>query len=135
MESPVEAKKRGAKSVVRREVTRIITPGTLTEEGLLDSRSSNFLAALTYDKKELALSWLDISTGEFFISSETKASIASKLAAIAPKEILVLDTLLDHDSGISHILEEWRSALTPYVSSFFEPSKGVRKLKDRQSVV
>ncbi|MBT7527518.1 MAG: DNA mismatch repair protein MutS, partial [Rhodospirillales bacterium] len=65
MEDPSEAKKRGAKSVVARDVVRLITPGTLTEETLLDQRSNNFLAALAEAEGVLGLAWLDISTGDF----------------------------------------------------------------------
>ena len=63
MEDPAEAKKRGAKSVVERAVVRVVTPGTLTEDALLDARSHNYLAALAEAQGELALAWLDLSTG------------------------------------------------------------------------
>ncbi|HLT79238.1 MAG TPA: DNA mismatch repair protein MutS, partial [Ferrovibrio sp.] len=69
MEDPAEAKKRGSKSVVKRDVVRVVTPGTVTEDSLLDSRRNNYLAALgqagSGESASLALAWLDISTGEF----------------------------------------------------------------------
>src|SRR3982750_3844320 len=65
VEDPAEAKKRGAKSVVERAVVRVITPGTLTEDSLLDARSHNYLAAVAEAQGELALAWLDLSTADF----------------------------------------------------------------------
>ena len=65
IEDPAEAKKRGAKSVVERAVVRVITPGTLTEDALLDARSHNYLCALAEAQGELALAWLDLSTADF----------------------------------------------------------------------
>src|SRR3954463_1737396 len=74
-EDPAEAKKRGAKSVVQRDVTRLVTPGTLTEDTLLDARRNNYLLALTRarvssdaEAGRFALAWIDISTGEFRIA-------------------------------------------------------------------
>src|ERR1700731_4648390 len=69
VEDPAEAKKRGAKSVVRREVVRLVTPGTLTEEALLEARSSNLLAALGRSGAEFALASADMSTGEFSVTA------------------------------------------------------------------
>ena len=63
-EDPAEAKKRGGKAVVAREVVRVVTPGTLTEETLLDARRPNYLAALAEAAGKLAIAWIDISTGE-----------------------------------------------------------------------
>src|SRR5215467_11839696 len=63
VEDPAEAKKRGSKSVVRREVVRLVTPGTLTEDALLDARSSNILAALGRAGNDFALAAADMSTG------------------------------------------------------------------------
>src|SRR6478735_7641211 len=64
-EDPAEAKKRGAKSVVERAVIRVITPGTLTEDALLDARAHNYLCALAEAQGDLALAWLDLSTADF----------------------------------------------------------------------
>src|SRR5215469_3799442 len=68
-EDPAEAKKRGSKSVVRREVVRLVTPGTLTEDALLDARSSNLLAALGRAGSDFALASADMSTGEFAVAA------------------------------------------------------------------
>src|SRR3712207_5302620 len=81
MEDPKEAKKRGAKSVVRRDVVRLVTPGTLTEENLLDARRSNHLLALARAKDgRFGLAWLDISTGDFRLGEADAGSLGSELA-------------------------------------------------------
>src|SRR3954471_7067113 len=83
MEDPALAKKRGAKSPVRREVIRLVTPGTLTEETLLDARAPSILAALGRAGGELALAWTDISTGDFALESATSANLSQALARLA----------------------------------------------------
>src|SRR6516225_925811 len=86
VEDPAEAKKRGAKSVVERAVVRVITPGTLTEDALLDARSHNYLAALAEAQGELALAWLDLSTADF----ATQPLVTAQLAA-APARLCRAD--------------------------------------------
>ncbi|SNR36856.1 DNA mismatch repair protein MutS [Puniceibacterium sediminis] len=93
MESPAEAKKRGAKSVVHRDVVRLVTPGTLTEESLLEARRHNYLAALSNVRDDWALSWCDISTGVFHVMPLSQARIGAELARLAPSEVLVSDTV------------------------------------------
>src|SRR3954464_6878838 len=68
IEDPAETKKRGAKAVVRREVVRLVTPGTLTEDALLEARSSNLLAALGRSGNDFAIAAADMSTGQFSVS-------------------------------------------------------------------
>ncbi len=72
LEDPAEARKRGAKSVVRRDVTRLVTPGTLTEERLLDPSRANHLAAVARQRAgetgdDYAIAWIDLSTGAFHV--------------------------------------------------------------------
>lgn len=129
MEDPAEAKKRGSKSVVKREVTRLITPGTLTEDSLLDARSANFLLAVYPHKTQISLAWVDISTGEFFTSNITAKQLEAELTRLQPKEILLPDSLLNQEQ-YRHLLRDWSAQLTPYAASVFEPKKGERKLKE-----
>lgn len=94
MEDPAEAKKRGSKSVVRRDVVRLVTPGTLTEDDHLDARSANYLAALAmvrHGETDFALAWADISTGETFVADLPAERLADELARIAPAELLLTD--------------------------------------------
>jgi DNA mismatch repair protein MutS len=94
MENPEEARKRGPKSVVRREVIRIVTPGTITEETLLDAASHNYLAALADAGGVLGLAWLDVSTGDFFAQPAKAADLGAVLARLEPGELLLPDRLL-----------------------------------------
>ena len=89
LESPIDARKRGYKALVKRDVVRIITPGTLTEEGLLDARSNNHLAAVGAVGPDIGLAWIDISTGSFFCSAPALEDLGSAIAQIAPGELLV----------------------------------------------
>ncbi len=104
MEDPAEAKKRGSKSVVRREIVRTVTPGTIIEDALLDARSNNFLASLSLLRggEDAALAWVDVSTGEVSVRRVSPVSVASVLAAVAPKELIA--PALDE-------FEPWRAAL------------------------
>ena len=87
MEDPQEAKRRGGKAVVRRSVIRLVTPGTLTEDTLLESRTSNYISALALNRgtQELALAWADISSGEFSVL----LTDSKRLAAGSSKEAVV----------------------------------------------
>lgn len=134
MESPEEAKKRGYKAVVRREVVRIITPGTIIEDSLLDARSANYLACLAQNGSKMALSWIDISTGEFYLSETSNKSLASDLARLSPKEILLADKLFI-DNEISPVLREYKSAVTPQAVSFFDIKRSEKHLKDFYGVL
>src|SRR5436190_12206103 len=88
MEDPAEARKRGSKSVVRRDVVRIVTPGTLTEEGLLDARGANRLAAVAIRAGQAAVASVELSTGEVDVCLITPGALASTLAALSPSETL-----------------------------------------------
>src|ERR1700693_3697759 len=99
-EDPAEAKKRGGKSVVRRDVVRLGAPGTLTEDTLLDARRNNYLLAIARartsspeDESRFALAWIDISTAEFRIAERDRAGIAAEIARLEPGEIIVSDAL------------------------------------------
>ncbi|KFC68727.1 DNA mismatch repair protein MutS [Devosia sp. LC5] len=92
VEDPKEAKKRGAKSVVKRDVVRLITAGTLTEDDHLDARASNFLAALSmvrHGETDFALAWTDVSTGESFTADLGADQLQDELARIDPAELIL----------------------------------------------
>src|SRR6201988_1995034 len=91
LEDPAEARKRGSKSVVKRDVIRLVTPGTLTEDSLLDARRNNYLLAIARaraDEARFALAWIDISTGEFRIAECDRATLAADIARLEPGEII-----------------------------------------------
>ncbi|MEX0693821.1 MAG: DNA mismatch repair protein MutS, partial [Rhodospirillales bacterium] len=93
-EDPAEAKKRGSKSVVERGVARIVTPGTITEDSLLESRRHNYLACVARAQADYAVAWLDISTGEFRTQTAEAGDLAAILARLDPGEVIVADQLL-----------------------------------------
>jgi DNA mismatch repair protein MutS len=128
VEDPAEAKKRGAKSVVERAVVRVITPGTLTEDSLLDARSHNYLAALAEAQGELALAWLDLSTADFATQPVAPAQLAAALARLAPGELLVPDRLLAREP-LKAALEEWNAVLTPLPSARFDSDNARKRLQ------
>lgn len=126
-ESPAEAKKRGYKSVVAREVVRLVTPGTITEESLLDSRAHNFLVALARVGKDYAIAWLDISTGEFSATTVSIDDIGAQISRLDPGEILMSDRWLD-EPIFSELGQDWQKNLTSLPSVRFDSLSGERRL-------
>src|SRR3954451_238785 len=128
MEDPAEARKRGAKAVVRRDVVRLVTPGTLTEDSLLEARAANVLAALGRAGGEFAIASSDISTGDFRVSGVALNDIAVELARLSPSELLVPDSLLA-DGLLAPLLKGSGAALTPLPAIRFDSAGGERALK------
>jgi len=128
VEDPAEARKRGAKSVVERAVVRVITPGTLTEDSLLDARSHNYLAAIAEAQGELALAWLDLSTADFAAQPVLPGQLPAALARLAPGELLLPDRLLARDP-LKATLEDWNSVLTPLPSARFDSDNARKRLQ------
>ena len=133
VEDPAEAKKRGAKSVVERAVVRVITPGTLTEDSLLDARSHNYLAAIAEAQGELALAWLDLSTADFATQPVLPSQLAAALARLAPGELLLPDRLLAREP-LKAALEDWSSVLTPLPSARFDSDNARKRLQSAFNV-
>src|SRR5204862_5988855 len=112
IEDAAEARRRGGKGPVRRAVTRVVTAGTLTEEGLLDARRHNYLAGLAEAGGELGLAWLDLSTGAFALAPTSEAALAGDLARLAPGEILLPERMLTRPARNAPFAE-WKPALPP----------------------
>ncbi|MBV9548681.1 MAG: DNA mismatch repair protein MutS [Alphaproteobacteria bacterium] len=127
VEDPAEAKKRGAKSVVRREVVRLVTPGTLTEDALLEARASNILAALGRSGGAFALAAADMSTGSFEVSALGEDDIAAELARLCPKELLLPDALVSNET-FKPVFAALKIALSPLPASRFDSDAGSRAL-------
>ncbi len=125
VEDPAEAKKRGAKAVVRREVVRLVTPGTLTEDALLEARRHNFLAAWAEVRDEGALAWADISTGELRVMACPLVRLGPELGRISPREVLVSEAREAETRGV---VTENGAALTPLARSAFDSEGAVRRL-------
>ena len=127
VEDPAEARKRGPKAVVRREVVRLVTPGTLSEDALLDARAANYLAALAQAEGSLALAWAEMSTGEFMVMGVTHASLPAALARIEPGELLVPEPLLE-TAALFELFAEWKRVLTPQPRTLFDSVSARRDL-------
>ncbi|HEX7759824.1 MAG TPA: DNA mismatch repair protein MutS, partial [Caulobacteraceae bacterium] len=128
MEDPAEARKRGAKSVVRRDVVRVVTPGTLTEDGLLDARGANRLAAVAVRGGMAAVASAELSTGEVECLLVQVGGLAAALAAIQPSETLVPDRLFA-DETVSAALKSAGGVIQPMASALAEPSASEARLK------
>ena len=131
LEDPAEAKKRGAKSVVRRDVVRLVTSGTLTEDSLLDAKRNNYLLAIARSRASssedrYALAWIDISTGEFNVAECDRGSLAAAVARIEPGEIIVGDALYA-DPELAPYLRTL-PALTPLTRDLFDGATAERRL-------
>ena len=127
VEDPAEARKRGPKAVVRRAVIRLVTPGTLSEDALLDARAANYLVALAQAEGALALAWAEMSTGEFAVMGVTHASLPAALARLEPGEILVPEPLLQAPA-LFELFAEWKQALTPQPRTLFDSTAAGREL-------
>ncbi|MFN3230777.1 MAG: DNA mismatch repair protein MutS [Alphaproteobacteria bacterium] len=132
-EDPAEAKKRGSKSVVKRDVIRLVTAGTLTEDALLDARAHNYLVGLARAEGAYALAWLDISTGDFFVGPTTQDDIEAALARLQPGELLVPETLGGAD-GLHQAFDDWHQVLSPLPAGQFNSARGAEKLEAQFNV-
>ncbi len=125
MEDPAEAKKRGYKSVVRRDVVRLVTPGTLTEDSLLEARRNNYLCAFADVRDEAALAWADISTGELRVSPSSLLRLGPDLARLAPREVLVSEARVTDLAGL---VSESGASLTELARGSFDSASAERRL-------
>ncbi|HVO01221.1 MAG TPA: DNA mismatch repair protein MutS, partial [Candidatus Cybelea sp.] len=128
IEDPAEAKKRGSKSVVSRAVVRIVTPGTLTEDELLEARAHNYLVALADAAGGLGLAWVDISTGGFFVQAIAKPALPAALARLDPNEVLLPDRLLA-ERELFECFADWRRQLSPLPGSRFDSENARLRLQ------
>lgn len=129
-EDPAEAKKRGSKSVVRREVVRLVTPGTLTEDTLLKAGAHNYLASLARvaSAPGIGLAWADVSTGDFAVTLVEPGALGAELARLDPGEIILPDSFFADDT-LSPLLEAHHDSLTALPGAKFDSTSGERRLK------
>ncbi|MFZ8959175.1 MAG: DNA mismatch repair protein MutS, partial [Paracoccaceae bacterium] len=126
LEDPAEAKKRGSKSVVKRDVVRVVTPGTLTEDSLLDARRHNYLTAYFESRDgSAALAWCDMSTGGFWVMPVTPARLGPELARLAPREILISENL---DQSRIALIKETGASVTRLAPSSFDSTSAETRL-------
>ncbi|MFA5041553.1 MAG: DNA mismatch repair protein MutS [Bdellovibrionales bacterium] len=126
-ESPDEAKKRGSKSIVTRDVIRIITPGTLTEDSLLPARAANILACLTSVGDVMAVAWCDIVAGHIYAQEVLPADLSGVLARLDASEILVAQRLVENPD-LFEVLAPWREQLAPQPDSRFDSGNAKKRV-------
>ena len=135
MEDPKEAKKRGYKAVVKRDVIRLVTPGTLTEDNLLDSKKNNFMLAVNKQNENLGLAWIDVSTGDFYTQTialkgqEEINVLSSSLARLMPVEIIVSDNYIQNPSLFT-LFNEYKEKLTVLPQARFNSENAKKRLLD-----
>ncbi len=138
LEDPAQARKRGPKAVVRRDVVRLVTPGTLTEDTLLQPGARNYLSALyrypgsdgstAASPQNVALASLDISTGEFETSEILQSDLPGELVRLSPGEVIAADQLLG-DADVRAWITMAGAAATPVPAASFDSLSGERQLK------
>ena len=131
-EDPAEARKRGARSVVRRAVVRLVTPGTITEETLLEPTRQNLLLAVARQKASeteatYGLAFADISTGHFGLAECPEASLGAEIARLDPSEIVVADVVAG-EPGLEALLRESGAAVSVTGRDLFEGAGAERRL-------
>lgn len=126
LESPAEAKKRGSKSVVKRDVVRLVTPGTLTEDSLLEARRHNFLVSYSELRDEAALAWADISTGAFHVMPVARVRLSPELARLAPSELIVADG--PAYEAARPLADEYKIPLTPLGKASFDSTAAEKRI-------
>ena len=112
-----------AKGIVKRDVVKIVTPGTITDLTMLDEKKNNYIASIYMDKKECAISFCDVSTGEFFISSiggvDVNTKILNEISRIAPSEVILSDATRQN----SIFFREFNKIFNIYTSSYNNDEK------------
>lgn len=134
LESPAEARERdGHKAVVKRGVIRIITPGTITEDNLLEGKTANYLLTIFKQDNKFAFSYADISTLEFKTCEIALKEVANEVARINPSEIIIADSLI-LDKDFQPIYNEYKNKIVTFVDSFFNFKKTQTKLKQNYNI-
>ncbi len=129
-EDPADAKKRGYKAVVRREIVRTVTPGTLSEDSLLDARGANIILSLYQSLSgDWALAWADITEGLFRLSAVAPERLDSEITALAPRELILPENLYQDPQLLMRLNIDHR-ALTPLARTKFDPRSGETQLKN-----
>ncbi|PRD49795.1 DNA mismatch repair protein MutS [Phyllobacterium myrsinacearum] len=132
VEDPAEARKRGSKSVVKRDVVRLVTPGTLTEEKLLDPSEANYLMTLGRVKGaaqgQFALAWIDISTGTFRVSETDPSRLLADILRVDPRELIVADPVF-HDPDLRPVFDVIGRSVSPQPPSLFDSATAENRIQ------
>lgn len=129
-ETPEEAKKRGgSKALVNRDVIRVVTQGTLTEDTLLDARENNYLSALAEAGGQYGLAWLELSTGEFWVQPVLEKSIGAAIERIGTREILTSDRMIQKET-LFETFTPLRDRLSIQPASLFDSENARKRLEN-----
>ncbi len=138
-ETPAQAKARAklegkpaSKVLVHRDVVRVVTQGTLTEDNLLDARENNYIAALSempvQNGSQYGLSWIEMSTGDFYVETLTAQSILPALERITPRELLIADKMVQNEN-LFDIFAPYQSIITPLSNSLYDSQNAQKRLE------
>lgn len=134
LESPAEAKKRGYKAIVKRDVVRIITQGTITEESILNSSNPHYLISVVIKNDRCAVAYLDISTSEFGVLETDLSNLSSQIFSLSPKEILISDNI-QSNNNLHEIFAPYRSKVVYQVDSYFAYNKCKKSIEDFYNIL
>ena len=133
LENPEDAKKRGHNGPLKRGVVRIITPGTLLEDVLLDQKRNNFLLSLSENKEYIAATYFDFSTNELFVETIKANDLQTFLERIQPAEILLPESFLEN-SVYPFLLAQYKSILSPVPKARFSLESHQKKLCEHYNI-
>ena len=126
-ETPAEARKRGNKSVVNRDVVRLVTAGTLIEDHLLNTKTNNFIGALYVNKSKISVAFIDISTGDFYSENPDMSSVLACLMRFSPSELLISESTLQSPE-LFELLNSFKKVLRPLPNSRFDLNSCTKQL-------
>jgi DNA mismatch repair protein MutS len=134
LEDPAEARKRGAKAIVRRDVVRLVTAGTITEDALLDPSRASILLAIGRvkvddNRSSYGLAEVDISTGRFVLTECTDENLATEIARIEPREIVLPDSIRD-DPELASLWREMRAAVARVARDGIDSASAHKRVAD-----
>ena len=116
-----------AEGLVDRAVVRVVTPGTLTEQNLLNAKQANYLAAVARVKDGFSLAWVDLSTGQFCVARATEAELLDELTRLQPSELLVPE--MEREAGwVAPLRDGLKLMVTPAPEWDFEPNRSAEIL-------
>ena len=131
IEDPAEARKRGSKSVVRRDVVRLVTPGTITEDKLLAPSDNNFLMTLARVKgsadDRFGLAWVDISTGAFRVAETTAERLLADICRVDPRELIAAEPVF-YDEALKPVFDALGRVASPAPASLFDSASAPSRI-------
>jgi len=129
---------RQAKGVVRREIVRIVTPGTLTEDALLQQRADNYLACICRQRDDCGLAFVELSTGSFWVQPTAERLLLDELVRLGPAELLVPETRIDAPDPLLKAFQEASGpglAVTRRPAHLFDPYQAQERLRQHFGVL